>query len=116
MSEYFILDANQETQGPYDLDQIRSMWRLGKITKRTMYAQTGYTEWLPLSTLSELFDVPASDPPHGASAYGALVQQAKQQNIEVSITRGILHAASILATISLVVGIIFWIFRALFNS
>jgi hypothetical protein len=103
---YFILDPANETKGPYDLDQIRHMWRLGQITKLTLYCEEGYTEWLPLSALTELYESPA---PVGMSAYAGLVAQTKpKKSMEDSVASGILKAVAILSAISLIIGIVVW--------
>src|SRR6185312_13700006 len=102
---FYILEGSQ-TKGPFPLEQMRHMWRLGQVNKQTLYCEEGYTEWLPLSTLSELTEPLASSAPP-VSAYGRLAAVEAHKSIEDSVAGGILKAVGILATIALIVGIVF---------
>lgn len=52
---YYILQ-NNETKGPYTLNQLKSMWSSGAITGNLQYCEEGYTEWLPLSDLQPVLE------------------------------------------------------------
>lgn len=63
--EYYIAQ-NDETNGPYTIGQLRTMWNSGAITGETLYCQEGWSEWLPLSAMIEKFEPPASILPQNA--------------------------------------------------
>ena len=73
---YYIIGDAGETKGPYSLGQLRHMWRDGRVSSHTLYCEEGYSEWLPLSALSELEDQPpsAAPPAMPTSAYGTLLR------------------------------------------
>ena len=58
MDEYYLLQDNEQ-RGPFTLNQLRTLWRSGKITGETLYSQPGFEEWMPLSDLAEWLAVPS---------------------------------------------------------
>ena len=52
---YYVLQ-NDETKGPYTLNQLRSMWGSGALTGNMRYCEEGYTDWLPLSDLQLMLE------------------------------------------------------------
>jgi len=52
---YYILQ-NNETKGPYTLNQLKSMWSSGTVTGNLQYCEEGYTEWQPLSDLQPMLE------------------------------------------------------------
>jgi hypothetical protein len=100
-SEFFILASDNSSTGPYSLEQLRGMWRLGQITRQTRYAEAGYDEWLPLASLHELFEnkqhVPANPAPSAS-------QEAEKPDALVGkIASGILLAVAILLIIAAII-------------
>ena len=52
---YYILQ-NNETKGPYTLNQLKGMWSSGAVTGNLQYCEEGYTEWLPLSDMQAMLE------------------------------------------------------------
>lgn len=48
--QYYVLVDDKE-QGPFTLDQLRSMILTSEITSETLFAQPGMSEWLPVGGL-----------------------------------------------------------------
>jgi hypothetical protein len=48
---YFILQ-DDEPEGPYSLEELRSFWNDGTITGETFYCGEGYEEWLRLENIA----------------------------------------------------------------
>jgi hypothetical protein len=67
---YYVLQ-NNETKGPYTLNQLRSMWTSGTLTGNMQYCEEGYTEWLPLSDLQSTLE-----PEHLSPQSQRLIQQS----------------------------------------
>ena len=58
MDAYYIWLNDQQT-GPFTIEQLRNMWRIGKINSKLLYwREGGCDEWLPLSTLSDELQPP----------------------------------------------------------
>jgi hypothetical protein len=55
MNEYYLFE-NDAQRGPFTLSQLQSMWRIGTITTQTLYCESGFEEWLPLSTMLDLLE------------------------------------------------------------
>ncbi len=70
---YLILDDKE--QGPFTINQIRSMWNTGRLTLKTLYFQPGMTEWTPLATIKATIEPivvpPPLPPPPSAYAFPA---------------------------------------------
>jgi len=47
---FYILIEN-ETKGPYTLNQIKTMWNNGSVTVRTMFMAESASEWTPLRNI-----------------------------------------------------------------
>jgi hypothetical protein len=47
----YYLWLNEAQAGPYDLQQVQSMWKAGQITAETLCWQEGNAEWQPFSTI-----------------------------------------------------------------
>ena len=61
-SMYFLAQNNQKT-GPFTLDQLREMWRVGAVYPQTLYWEDGMAEWQQLSRLdASLLDLGLSTP------------------------------------------------------
>ncbi len=50
MNRYRISQLVKE-QGPYTINQLRSMWSLGQKTADALYQQRGMTSWKPIESL-----------------------------------------------------------------
>jgi hypothetical protein len=57
---YFILQ-NNETQGPYSIEELRSLWNNGTITGETFYCKQGYDEWLRLEKIVDCLQSASAD-------------------------------------------------------
>ena len=73
---YYILQ-NNETKGPYTLNQLKGMWSSGAVTGNLQYCEEGYTEWLPLSDLQPMLE---PEQPRYSPQTQRLVQQATKSN------------------------------------
>ncbi|MEQ1854398.1 MAG: GYF domain-containing protein, partial [Chthoniobacteraceae bacterium] len=76
------IDGKQE--GPYSLAQLRRKWEMRhihRISEQTLFWQEGFDEWLPLSTIADMLQPPAS------SFYAAA--RAAQPMMESDCSRGI---------------------------
>ena len=49
---YFIL-RNEESEGPYSIEELQSLWGSGEITRETFYCEEGYEEWLRLEKIAD---------------------------------------------------------------
>ena len=49
---YFILQ-DDEPEGPYSIEELRSLWNAGTITRETFYCEEGYDEWLRLEKMAD---------------------------------------------------------------
>jgi len=77
-SDQFYLTRDSQQQGPFTLSQLQSMWRNGLITAADYYWQDGFAEWLPITTIQNQLELPATA--SNASEQIA-VAQAKQADI-----------------------------------
>jgi len=61
--KYFVIQ-NRETNGPFTIGQLRSMWNSGAITGSTLYCREGSDEWSTLEDLAvELEQTQQPSPP-----------------------------------------------------
>lgn len=108
-NSFYVLGPANETLGPYSLEQMRHMWRIGQVTRQTLFCQEGFADWLPLDSLEELRGPAAPSVP----AWGAQPKiNKKPPTMEESVAAGILRAVSVLGAISLIVGLLFFFLRA----
>ena len=49
---------NDETKGPFAIEQLRSMWNTGAINGDTLYCEEGFDTWLHLRVLAEQLESP----------------------------------------------------------
>jgi hypothetical protein len=68
----FYILQNNETQGPYTMGQIRSMWDSGAIASEALFCREGDSAWQPLKHELEL-------PPAAASSSEAAAQTTQTQ-------------------------------------
>ena len=61
--DYFLVDANGQSIGPYGLDQLRSFWAEGKITRETPVWTHGMAGWQPIRTIENSIRPPPQRPP-----------------------------------------------------
>jgi GYF domain 2 len=60
--DYFLVDANGQSIGPYSLDQLRSFWADGKITRETPVWTRGMEGWQPIRTIENSILPPPQRP------------------------------------------------------
>jgi len=75
--KYFILQDDQ-TKGPYTLNQLRTMWNSGSITGETLYTQEDYSEWVPLDRI-----INDLEPPGATANEISQPTQLQPQTVEV---------------------------------
>jgi len=63
---YFILQ-NDQPEGPYSIEELRSLWNSGVLAGETFYCEEGYDEWLRLEKIADQLE----PPPTGAAATNA---------------------------------------------
>ena len=64
---YYIYQ-NDETEGPYTIGQLRSMWNSGTITGNTLYCEKGFKDWLPLETIIDRLEPSEDVPQHNLAS------------------------------------------------
>ncbi len=64
MNEYYYLNAGNEPQGPYSLDQLAGMMASGRINPTTLIACKGAASWEPLGTVLSRENIPTPDAAH----------------------------------------------------
>ena len=55
--KYYILIDNK-TAGPYTLEQVKALYNAGSIDGTSLYVTPDSKDWIPVSMLVPLFDVP----------------------------------------------------------
>lgn len=63
MKTYWLSRDGAPTEGPYALDQLRSMWNSGHVTALDLAAEDGTEKWLRLADLMARTAPPAAAPP-----------------------------------------------------
>lgn len=58
LADIFYILIDQETKGPYTLNQIKTMWSNGGVTVQTMFLQENTTEWTPLRNILHKLEPP----------------------------------------------------------
>lgn len=96
---YLLIDDNQ--QGPYTLNQVRSMWNAGTVNLSTPFCQPGWNEWRSLEEIVEQIEPkapPAPEPPvYGLSSPAPQMYfQAPPPLIHPPISRGVYCAFAVL--------------------
>jgi hypothetical protein len=56
--EAFFILRNGEPEGPYSLEELRSLLNDGDITRETFYCEEGYEEWVRLEKLADQLQRP----------------------------------------------------------
>lgn len=51
MADYYYTDANRQPAGPVPIDELRSMFREGKLANGALVAEVGASEWKPAAEL-----------------------------------------------------------------
>ena len=62
MNGYYLMRGD-EVQGPLTIGQLRSMWNSGIVNMETLYAEEGYSEWLPLKAMRAKLETQVPPPP-----------------------------------------------------
>ena len=80
---YFILQ-DDEPEGPYSLEELRSFWSDGSITRETFYCEEGYQEWLRLENIASQLEssspaAPALPPDQNPELAPALVERTSAE-------------------------------------
>lgn len=57
----FYLYTKDETVGPFSLDDVKAYLKQGSITKQTLAAPDGASEWVPLGDLPDFKDAVEGD-------------------------------------------------------
>lgn len=57
----YYINIDKKTAGPYTLSQVKALYNSGVVESTFLYATTESQDWLPVSTLVPLFDIPESD-------------------------------------------------------
>jgi hypothetical protein len=57
---FYILVEN-ETRGPYTLNQLKTMWNIGSVTVRTMFMAESAAEWTPLRNILHRLETPQAN-------------------------------------------------------
>ncbi|MEO6846578.1 MAG: DUF4339 domain-containing protein [Chthoniobacterales bacterium] len=55
--DLYYIKIDEQKRGPYTLDQLRSMWRVGQITVETPCCDAGKENWTKLLPIASQFDV-----------------------------------------------------------
>jgi hypothetical protein len=55
---YYVLINDQE-EGPYSVNELRQMWKKGKINGDTLHAVSGMAEWSPLNDMRDQLQAPS---------------------------------------------------------
>lgn len=51
--QHYLISDNGQTQGPFTITQLRSMWHSGAVTGETLYCEEGSDVWLHLRVLEQ---------------------------------------------------------------
>ena len=89
---YFILQ-NDEPEGPYSLEELRSLWQAGSITCETFYCEEGYDEWLRLENIADQLQLSPPPPTQNhaftpAAAEGGVLSEPSIPDIAAKSTSG----------------------------
>jgi TM2 domain-containing membrane protein YozV len=60
-AQYYLLINDQE-EGPFTLNQVRSMWNAGRLNLNTLFCHPGYAEWRRLSEILASIEPPPIKP------------------------------------------------------
>lgn len=57
----YYINIDKKTAGPYTLNQVKALYESGVVESTFLYATTESQDWLPISTLVPLFDIPENN-------------------------------------------------------
>lgn len=81
---FYILVEN-ETKGPYTLNQIKTMWNNGSVTVRTMFLAESSAEWIPLRNILHRLEPPQNIQQSAENLPPILINQTRKvQTIEAT--------------------------------
>lgn len=90
--DYLIRTAGTE-KGPYTINQLRSMWASGAITKRDEFRMEDAVEWRPLEDLIRSLEPAASTHPHREvveevrrASERAIYFEARKKSVPLAVT------------------------------
>ena len=55
-NDLFYLWQDGQRKGPFTLEQLRSMWKSGFVTVKTLYWKEGMGQWVPLENIHTLLE------------------------------------------------------------
>jgi uncharacterized protein (TIGR00266 family) len=93
MPEWYIA-VNGQSEGPYSVEQIRSMLAGGRINLETLVYGPGFTQWTPLKAVPALAAAPGGPVPPPPPALGAAdeidhrIEGNEMQFVEVELDPG----------------------------
>ena len=96
LNTFFVLDPGGESRGPYNLEQLRHMVRLGAVGRHTLYTQPGFEEWFELSMLAEAFE---NAPVEAELHFAQPPKEAKWRSAADGILRPVLFVASMVIAV-----------------
>ncbi|KAL6640465.1 hypothetical protein ACP70R_021588 [Stipagrostis hirtigluma subsp. patula] len=91
---WYVLGPNQESVGPYALSELREHFANGYLNEGTMLWAEGRTEWMPLSSIPELYsgvttkDQPAQGAPDVEDDFEKFQKEVIQAEAEVEAIKG----------------------------
>jgi hypothetical protein len=64
----FYIRVEDQSKGPYTLQQLREMWKKGAVNSKTTYCEEGGTQWRSLAMMQMVLEQesPESSPSSGA--------------------------------------------------
>ena len=65
----YFLAQNHEKTGPFTLEQLREMWRVGAVYPQTLYWEEGLADWQPLDRIAATVLILPSGSAPAPSAY-----------------------------------------------
>ena len=78
MNEAFYISNGGDALGPYEIDQLRSMWNSGQITANTLYWNEGKKEWRGISEL-EMGEKPKESTPESTQSAEPIVLSTEER-------------------------------------
>jgi TM2 domain-containing membrane protein YozV len=77
--KYYILIGNK-TGGPYTIEQVKALYDAGTIEQTNLYATTESQDWLPVSMLIPLFNIPSIPPIPNSSQPTIVINNSNNNN------------------------------------
>lgn len=59
----FYIRADEQSKGPYTLQQLRAMWKKGAVSSKTTYCEEGGTQWRSLAMMQMVLEDESSEEP-----------------------------------------------------